>query len=272
MSRLLRARGVFVAFALAAAIGMVAAPLAQADSPILELVPNTAVLLAKVSSTGGGGNGGNTSSTSNATNIFAPASYVDYHQIGGEPTTVVDRYPFSNSFTCQAAPGITDTITACQNEAKCPAGTTSCYHDPVYVSNPLGLGEYSQFYTSYDGGQSFRVPPHNPYFFAQPFQPGSGGGDSHQAVGQTTHSIFFIDLSGACVTMNISRDLGQTWSPNNLGCAGNPGVLPMVGQPDQVKVSGCANVRDAPDFGNVLACPPNGSQVTIDDGPFYVNG
>src|SRR3954451_3495412 len=25
----------------------------------------------------------------------APASYVDYHETGGEPTTVVDRYPFA---------------------------------------------------------------------------------------------------------------------------------------------------------------------------------
>src|SRR5437868_10171496 len=59
------------------------------------LVPGTAVLLtAATTSSGGGGNGGNTSSASNATNIFSPASYVDYHQIGGEPTTVVDRYPF----------------------------------------------------------------------------------------------------------------------------------------------------------------------------------
>src|SRR4051812_25729378 len=97
----------------ALAVLLVVVPIAAGDSPLLELVPNTAVLLAKVSS-GGGGNGGNTSSTSNATNIFAPASYVDYHQIGGEPTTVVDHYPFNGSFSCQAAPGATDTLSACQ--------------------------------------------------------------------------------------------------------------------------------------------------------------
>src|SRR5438477_12562651 len=57
----------------------------------ITVVPGTAVLLSK---TGGGGNGGNTSSASSKTNIFSPASYVDYHEIGGEPTTVVDRYPF----------------------------------------------------------------------------------------------------------------------------------------------------------------------------------
>ncbi len=215
-----------VAAALAAlAVLFVLVPVAAGDSgDVLELVPNTAVLLAKVSSSGGGGNGGNTSSASNATNIFAPASYVDYHQIGGEPTTVVDRYPFTG-FSCQVAPGVADTESACNSAAACPAGQTSCYHDIVYVSNPLGLGEYSQFYSSYDGGQTFRVPPHNPYFTAQPVATGVGGGDSHQAVGQVTHSVFFVDLSGACVTMNISRDLGQTWSQNNLGCEDNPGAI-----------------------------------------------
>lgn len=214
-----------VAALAALAVLFVLVPVAAGDSSdVLELVPGTAVLLAKVSS-GGGGNGGNTSSASSATNIFAPASYVDYHQIGGEPTTVVDRYPFTSSFQCQAANGVTDTLSACQNEAACPAASSSCYHDIVYVSNPLGVGEYSQFYSSYDGGQTFRVPPHNPYFYSQPLSTGVGGGDSHQAVGQVTHSVFFVDLSGACVTMNISRDLGQTWSQNDLGCESNPGAI-----------------------------------------------
>src|SRR5947208_4558273 len=178
---------------------------ARGDGGAVELVPDTAVLLAKVSS-GGGGNGGNTSSASSATNIFAPASYVDYHELGGEPTTVVDRYPFAaGSF-----------------------GGGKTYRDLVYVSNPLGVGfpGYSEFYKSSDGGQTFRVPPHDPYFFNEPIQTEfSGGGDSHQAVGQTTHSVFFIDLSGACVTMNISRDLGETWSSNKLGCEANPGAI-----------------------------------------------
>lgn len=192
----------------ALAVVLVLVPVAAGDTgDLLELVPNTAVLLAKVSGSGGGGNGGNTSSTSNATNIFAPASYVDYHQIGGEPTTVVDRYPFT--------PGQFGNTTS-----------TDQYRDVVYVSNPLGLGEYSQFYSSYDGGQTFRVPPHNPYFESSPLgTSGGGGGDSHQAVGQVTHSIFFIDLSGLCVTMNVSRDLGQTFTSNRLGCEDNPGVI-----------------------------------------------
>jgi hypothetical protein len=197
--RLLITSTVLAVFALALPM------IATADGDVLEVVPNTAVLLSKVSS-GGGGNGGNTSSASSATNIFAPASYVDYHELGGEPTTVVDRYPFATgSF-----------------------GGGPTYRDLVYVSNPLGVGfpGYSEFYKSSDGGQTFRVPPHNPYFFNEPLTTeGSGGGDSHQAVGQTTHSVFFIDLSGACVTMNISRDLGEHWSSNKLGCELNPGAI-----------------------------------------------
>lgn len=224
MVRRLHSRTLLLALAIAGALCLVVAPLARADS-ILDLIPGTAVLYTASSSTSSSGNGGNTSSTSNATNIFAPASYVDYHQSGGEPTTVVDRYPFTNSFQCQAASGITDTLSACRNEAACPAATSTCYHDLVYVSNPLGLGEYSEFYKSSDGGQTFRVPPHNPYFYNQPVTTGAGGGDSHQAVGQTTHSVFFVDLSGGCVTMNISRDLGETWTPNDLGCGANPGAI-----------------------------------------------
>src|SRR3954453_3903797 len=184
-------------------------PVATADSPVFEVVDGTAVLLSKTVNTGGGGNGGTTSSASSATNIFAPASYVDYHELGGEPTTVVDRYPF--------VPGQLGNNT-----------TSNQYRDLVYVSNPLGVGfpGYSEFYKSSDGGQTFRVPPHDPYFFNEPIQTEfSGGGDSHQAVGQTTHSVFFIDLSGACVTMNISRDLGENWSSNKLGCEANPGAI-----------------------------------------------
>src|SRR5437868_332763 len=128
------------------------------------LVPGTAVLLSNTTSSGGGGNGGNTSSASNSTNIFSPASYVDYHEVGGEPTTIVDRNALSSSFTCQAAAsGLPDLVTACQSEAACPTGVTSCYHDLVYVSNPIGLPTYREFYQSPDGGQTLRVPPHNPY-------------------------------------------------------------------------------------------------------------
>jgi hypothetical protein len=206
-----RTHRLFFALGFIGIVSLAFAPLVWADIP--QLVPNTAVLLANTS---GGGNGGNTSSASNATNIFAPASYVDYHSLGGEPTTVVDRYPF--------APGQTVGSVTCP-----PTSLTPCApRDIVYVSNPLGVGfpGYSQFYKSMDGGQTFRVPFHNPFFFNEPTgTEASGGGDSHQAVGQTTHSVFFVDLSGACVTMNISRDLGETFSSNKLGCEANPGAI-----------------------------------------------
>src|SRR3954451_17208347 len=177
---------------------------ARGDGGAVELVPDTAVLLAKVSS-GGGGNGGNTSSASSATNIFAPASYVDYHEIGGEPTTVVDRYPFAaGSF-----------------------GGGPTYRDLVYVSNPLGVGfpGFSEFYKSSDGGTTLRVPSHKPFFTEPTGTEESGGGDSHHAVGEVTHSVFFTDLSGGCVTMNISRDLGESFSNNPVGCQTSPGAI-----------------------------------------------
>jgi hypothetical protein len=193
----------------------------------IQVVPDTAVLLSNTTGSGGGGNGGNTSSASNATNIFSPASYVDYHEIGGEPTTVVDRYLFGpgRSPSCALLGTVSGTNAACQQQAACPIGQTNCYHDLVYVSNPIGLPTYSEFYKSSDGGQTFRVPAHNPYFFNQPVLNLGGGGDSHHAVGEITHSVFFTDLSGGCVTMNVSRDLGESFSSNPLGCEFTPGAI-----------------------------------------------
>src|SRR2546423_7064691 len=194
----------------------------------IQLVPDTAVLLSNTAGSGGGGNGGNTSSASSATNIFSPASYVDYHEIGGEPTTVVDRYPFgpgampSCALLGTPAPG---TNATCTQQAACPTATPTCYHDFVYVSNPIGLPTYSEFYKSSDGGQTFRVPAHNPYFLNEPLLNSEGGGDSHHAVGEVTHSVFFTDLSGGCVTMNISRDLGESFSNNPAGCQSSPGAI-----------------------------------------------
>ena len=196
-------RGLAVAAAAAVALGPAA--LAHAESDGFELVPDTAVLLAQTS---GGGNGGNTSSTTSATTIFSPASYVDYKRSGGEPTTTVDRYPF--------VPG-----------ANGFGATSVTYRDLVYVSNPLGIGfpGYSEFFKSIDLGQTFRVPPHDPVFAMPDGTSGGGGGDSHQAVGTVTHSVFFIDLSGACVTMNVSRDLGETFVSDRLGCGASPGAI-----------------------------------------------
>src|SRR5438132_881029 len=111
----------------------VALPLTVSADGVIQLVPGTAVLLSNTTGSGSGGNGGNTSSASSSTNIFSPASYVDYHEVGGEPTTAVDRYPFGPGTepSCTGAGA-----TVCQQQAACPIGQTTCYHDLVYVSNP----------------------------------------------------------------------------------------------------------------------------------------
>ena len=56
--------------------------------------------------------------------------------VGGEPTVVVDRYPFG--------PGQ--------------------YRDIAYYSAPLGVGfpGYSYFWKSDDLGKTWRLPPHDP--------------------------------------------------------------------------------------------------------------
>ena len=85
-------RGLAAAAALVAWLA-VGVPSAVGENVVTELVPGTAVLLNQ-SSSGGGGNGGNAKVASSATNIFAPAVFVYYKRFGGEPTVIVDRYPF----------------------------------------------------------------------------------------------------------------------------------------------------------------------------------
>jgi len=154
------------------------------------------------------------SSTSSNSNIFAPAVYVDYKRFGGEPTVTVDRYPFN---------------VASPNSSTCPAGFTSttCFKDVIYASSPNGFAypHYSPFWKSDDLGQSFRVPCH---YLAQgqTCATGGGGGDSHSAVGQVTHRLFFVDLPGpGCITDNVSDDLGNTFVGDNAGCGQGPGAI-----------------------------------------------
>jgi hypothetical protein len=208
-SRSRRLRRVLYTLATAAMFALPVTALAGSTDPF-ELVPGTAVLLSQ--SGGGGGNGGNTSSTTSMTNIFAPSAYVDYKRLGGEPTVVVDRYPF--------APG---TPTA---NPQCPAtATTACAaKDLGYYSVPLGLGTYSFFFKSDDLGKTWRLPLHDPVAGRVPTQ-GPGGGDSHQAVGDVTHKVFFLDLPGPCETMNVSSDLGDTWRTDPFGCGTNLGAV-----------------------------------------------
>jgi hypothetical protein len=129
---------------------------------------------------------------------FSPAAYVDYKRLGGEPSIAVDRYPFANN----------------------------TYKDLTYISSPQGFvyPHFSPFWKSEDLGQSFRVPHHVPSHGIN-VGTGGGGGDSHVAVGSATHSVFFVDLPAECVTMNISRNLGEDFTSDQLGCGLNPGGI-----------------------------------------------
>ena len=176
--------------ALAAALLVPAS--AAGDTPITELVDGTGVLLSQSGSSSGSGA---TSSTTSKTNIFSPATYVDYKRLGNEPSVTVDRYPFTSGHQ---------------------------YRDVSYVSAPQGVGEWSLFWKSDDLGASFRLPPHVP-IVGRNLAEGQGGGDSYQAVGELSHKVFYVDLPADCVTVNTSTDLGETFTPDTLGCGANPG-------------------------------------------------
>ena len=108
------------AAAVAACVALVLPSASFADTT--ELFPGTAVLLNQSSGTGGGGNGGNVKVASSATNIFAPAVFVEYRTFGGEPTVTVDRYPF---------PGIRT-----EPEFQCAPGQFMCFQDIFHHSAP----------------------------------------------------------------------------------------------------------------------------------------
>src|SRR5947207_9409455 len=165
---------VFLAFILCS----IGASLGVAAVLSVQLVPGTAVLLNQSTSSG---SGGNAKSTSSSTNIFSPAAFVDYKRFGGEPTVVVDRYPFApGQFGCPGAP----------NTTPCPP------RDIAYQSAPQGFvfPRYSNFFKSDDLEQSFRVPAHTPTTTKGTLT-GQGGGDSNQAVGGSSHKVYFIDLA-----------------------------------------------------------------------------
>src|SRR5881396_366992 len=115
MTRYPRLVILFVLFIVSMMLGF-SLPFAQSQTDdIIELLPGTAILLDQSS---GGGSGGNATSTTSSTNIFSPAAFVDYKRFGGEPTVVVDRYPFNGTNTSPAA--------------QCPPGQTTCFKDIAY--------------------------------------------------------------------------------------------------------------------------------------------
>ena len=172
------------------AVAVLLVPAASAGDGI-QLVPGTAVLLSNPN--GGGGNGGNTSSTTSATTIFSPASYVDYKRAGGEPTVAVDRY----------------------------AGG----HDEAYACAPVGVPTFSHFWRSFNLGQTWRVPPHDPVFGKSPTSGVGSGGDCYLTVGSVTHNIFFSDLPLGCLTMNRSIDHGATFTEDPVACGLSPDAI-----------------------------------------------
>src|SRR3989475_8791098 len=75
-------------------------PFAQSQTDIIELIPNTAILLDQSSGSGSGGNATSPSST----NTFSPPSFVDYKSFCGEPTGVFVPYPFTTPAQCAPHP------------------------------------------------------------------------------------------------------------------------------------------------------------------------
>ena len=174
---------------LLAVTALVLPVVAVADLPGTELVPGTDVLLSQPSS-----GSGSTSSTSTMTNIFTPSAYLDYHRHGSEPSVAVDRF---------AGGG-----------------------DNVYSCAPLGVGYpgFSYFFRSTDLGATWNLPLHDP-IFGKLVGEGQGGGDCHVAVGQVTHRVFFVDLSGPDETISVSDDRGQTFTSAPLGSGLAPGTI-----------------------------------------------
>lgn len=62
------------------------------------------------------------------------------------------------------------------------------------------------------------------------------------------------------------------WHPVGVACSPSVEHLLQLGAQAQVNVTGCANVRTFPAVGDVVNCVPNGTRVTIDDGPVALNG
>ena len=188
---------------LTALIGTVLLSFGASATTNLNLLPGTAVLLSRSGS-------GALSSTSTSTNTFSPAAYADYKHFGGEPTTVVDRYP----------------VTSGTIGAQACTTANPCHPDFVYVCSPQGFvfPHYSTFLKSSDLGQTFRPTAHIPVTGNTTFSVG-GGGDCYIAVGQVSHKVFFTDLPAQTVTVNTSTDFGETFTSDPNGSGTTPGTI-----------------------------------------------
>jgi len=209
-------RGALVTLLLAGTLAMVPVQRALADAgTVTDFVPGTAVLLDQTTTSSGSGG---TVATSTQTNTFSPPVYVDYKRRGSEPVVSVDRYPYP-------IPTSGDLSKLCPGGVDTTAG--ACYKDNAYVDSTEGFvyPGYSFFYKSDNRGQTFHLPINDPTTGGRAVAQGRGGGDGFQAVGDLTHSIFFIDLAATNVSMNVSRDGGQTFTDDEFGSGSNAGFV-----------------------------------------------
>ena len=101
-------------------------------------------------------------------------------------------------------------------------------------------------------------------------------GNPSRAMVGTSAGTFYGQLGGAsggggagCFVF-LYQDVAG-WHYVNVRCAQATGSIP--GPQDLVKVSGCANVRDAPGLSShVVACLTNGTIVDVDSAPVYLDG
>ena len=101
-------------------------------------------------------------------------------------------------------------------------------------------------------------------------QPGFQVGNPSRAMVGTKAGTFYGPGPGAGCFVFLYQD-ASGWHYVNVRCAQATGNIP--GPQDLVKVSGCANVRDAPGLNSrVIACLPNGTTVDVDSAPIYVDG
>ncbi len=99
--------------------------------------------------------------------------------------------------------------------------------DEIFVSTPFGLSTtVSLLWKSVDGGRSF-IPLGTPIL--RDAVTGAGGGDTHLDFDHAGR-LYYVDLSGACVTAAVSEDRGESFPPertNQLTCVGtsDPGAV-----------------------------------------------
>ncbi len=86
--------------------------------------------------------------------------------------------------------------------------------------------------------------------------------------GQNSTCISYVSFMKTGDTLTASGP----WHPVGVQCGPSDGHMPQLGAHALVSVTGCANVRTFPQVGAIVSCLPNGTPVTIDDGPVAIGG